>query len=136
MKIGAVVLVGVAISLALPISAQQTDTVDPEIRQQIEAVLMKFDEAYNNHDAAAIAALFTPDAVEVFRWGTEGGAVSGQQAIQRRYEAEASPSSGSNMSHKLVQLYPVGNDICAFSEYSVMMWKGRYLVIYVRDADT
>jgi hypothetical protein len=72
----------------------------------------------------------------VFRWGTEGGAVSGQQAIQKRYEAEASPSSGSNMTHKLVQLYPVGNDICAFTEYSVMMRKGRYLVIYVRDADT
>jgi hypothetical protein len=41
MKIRTVVLVGLAISLALPISAQQTDTVDPEIRQQIEAVLMK-----------------------------------------------------------------------------------------------
>ena len=40
------------------------------------------------------------------------------------------------MTHKLVQLYSVGNDICAFTDYSVMMWKGHYLVIYVRDADT
>jgi ketosteroid isomerase-like protein len=52
-----------AISFALPIAAQQKDSVDPEVRQQIEAVLIKFDEEYNKHDAAAIADLFTPDAV-------------------------------------------------------------------------
>ena len=136
MKIRTVVtLVGLAIGFALPISAQQKDTVDPEVRQQIEAVLMKFDEAYNKHDAAAIAALFTPDAVEVFQFEAEG-TVSGQQAIQKRYEAEASESSASNMTHKLVQVYPVGDDICAFTDYSVMMWKGHRLMIYVRDADT
>jgi hypothetical protein len=77
-------LVGLAISLALPTFAQQQDTVAPEVRQQIEAVLMKFDEAYNKHDAAAIADLFTPDAVDVFRWGTEGGAAVGKQAIKKR----------------------------------------------------
>jgi hypothetical protein len=61
MKIGRVVtLVGLVISFASPISAQQKDSVDPEVRQQIEAVLMKFDEAFNKHDAAAIADLFTP----------------------------------------------------------------------------
>ena len=98
---------------------------------------MKFDEAYNNHDAAAIADLFTPDAVEVFRWGTEGETLaSGQQAIKKRYESEASESSAANMTHKLVQVYPVGDEICAFTNFSVMMWKGRRLMIYVRDADT
>jgi uncharacterized protein (TIGR02246 family) len=137
MKIGRVVtLVGLVISFASPISAQQKDSVDPEVRQQIEAVLMKFDEAFNKHDAAAIADLFTPDAVDVYRWGSEGGNASGQQAIKKRYEAEASESSGSNMTHKLVQVYPVGDDICAFTDYSVMMWKGHRLMIYVRDADT
>jgi uncharacterized protein (TIGR02246 family) len=137
MKIRTVVtLVGLAISFTVPISAQQSNTVDPEVRQQIEAVLMKFDEAYNKHDATAIADLFTPDAVDVFRWGSEGGNASGQQAIKKRYEAEASESSGSNMTHKLVQVYPIGEDICAFTEYSVMMWKGKTLIIFVRDADT
>jgi uncharacterized protein (TIGR02246 family) len=131
-----VILLGLAISFALPISAQQKDTVDPEVRQQIEAVAAKFDEAYNKHDAAAVAALFTPDAVEVFRWGTEGGAAVGQQAIKKRYESEASESSATNMTHKLVEVYAIGDDICAFGEYSVMMWKDKYLVIFVRDADT
>ena len=41
------------------------------------------------------------------------------------------------MTHKLVQLYPVGNDIYAHSLITVvMMWKGNYMVIFVRDADT
>ena len=39
---------GLAISFALPTFAQEKNKVDPEVRQQIEAVLMKFDEAYNN----------------------------------------------------------------------------------------
>ena len=137
MKIRTVVtLVGLVISFALPISAQQQDTVTPEVRQQIEAVLLKFDEAYNNHNAAAIAELFTPDAVDVFRWGTEGGAAVGQQAIKKRYESEASESSATNMNHKLVQIYTIGGDICAFADRSVMMWKDKCLVIFVRDADT
>jgi uncharacterized protein (TIGR02246 family) len=123
-----------AISFALPISAQQ-NTVDPEVRQQIEAVLRQFDEAFNKHDAAAIAALFTPEAVEMFPFEAPT-TISGQQAIQKRYEAEASESSASNMTHKLVQVYPVGDDICAFTDYSVMMWKGHSLAIYVRDAGT
>ena len=56
-------LVGLAIGFALPVLAQEQNTVDPELRQQIEAVLMKFDDAYNKHDAAATPALYTQDAV-------------------------------------------------------------------------
>src|SRR5271166_5261987 len=66
MKIRLVVaLAGFAISFAVPTFAQGQNTVDPEVRQQIEAVSMKFVEAYNKYDAAALAALFTEDAVEV-----------------------------------------------------------------------
>jgi ketosteroid isomerase-like protein len=56
-------LVGLAISFALPIFAQQKDTVDPQIAQQIRVLAMKYDEAINMHDAAAVAALYTQDAV-------------------------------------------------------------------------
>jgi ketosteroid isomerase-like protein len=83
MKIRTIVtLVGLAISFASPIFAQQKDTVDPEVRQQIEAVLRQFDEAYNKHDAAALAALFTPEAVEMFPFEAPA-VISGQQAIQK-----------------------------------------------------
>jgi hypothetical protein len=47
-------LVGFAIIFALPTFAQQKDTVDSQIDEQ---VTKKFDEAFNNSDAAALAAL-------------------------------------------------------------------------------
>jgi uncharacterized protein (TIGR02246 family) len=121
---------GLVISLAVPSIAQEQNTVDPEVRQQIEATLTKFGEAYNKHDAAAIAALFTPDAVEV--WYSE--AASGQQAIEKRYAVDA--ASGNSIVGNLVQVYSIGNDICAIWEFSLSTWKGHAVTIYVRDADT
>ena len=41
------------------------DTVDPQIAKQIRALDMKYDEAFNKNDAAAVAARFTEDAVQV-----------------------------------------------------------------------
>ena len=51
-------LAGLAIGLAVPAIAQEQSTVDPEVRQQIEAAVLKYQEACNNYDAAATAALF------------------------------------------------------------------------------
>ena len=56
-----------AIGFAVLVLAQEKNTIDPAVRQQIEAVNMKYDEAYNKGDAAAIVARYTQDAVEV--WG-------------------------------------------------------------------
>jgi hypothetical protein len=64
-------LAGLAIGFAAPILAQEENTVDPEVLQQIEAVYTKYDEAYNKNDAAAIAALFTQDALQVWQ-GSDG----------------------------------------------------------------
>ncbi len=66
-------LVGLAIGFTVPVLAQEQNTVDPEVRQQIEATLTKFDEAYNENDAAAIATLFAQNAVEVWYGVPEGG---------------------------------------------------------------
>jgi hypothetical protein len=51
-------LAGLAIGFAVPAVAEEQNTVDPEVRQQIEAAVLKYQEAYNNYDAAATAALF------------------------------------------------------------------------------
>jgi hypothetical protein len=56
-------LAGLAIGFAVPTFAQEKDTVDPEVRQQIEAAVKKHQEAYNRYDAAAYAALYTRDAI-------------------------------------------------------------------------
>jgi len=39
-----------AISFALPTFAQQTNTPDPQLREQIVEPLGKFTEAWNNND--------------------------------------------------------------------------------------
>jgi len=76
-------LVGLVISFALPIFAQQKETVDPQIIEQLNAQSKKYDEAFNNGDAAAVAALFTEDAVLV----TDTGPIYGREAIEK-YQAD------------------------------------------------
>jgi hypothetical protein len=73
----AVALIGLAISFALPSFAQQKDTADARIAQQHDLIgdpkaldefgvlATKQEEAFTNKDAAAVAALFTEDAVLV-----------------------------------------------------------------------
>ena len=72
-------LVGLVIGFALPIFAQQKETVDPQTIEQLIAFGKKFDETQNNNDAASLAAFFTEDAVFV----TNTGPVYGGQAIER-----------------------------------------------------
>jgi ketosteroid isomerase-like protein len=79
-------LAGLVIGFAVPAFAQEQDTVDPEVRQQIKAVISKFDDAYYQNDAAAVADLFARDAVEVWGWDKFSKIASGQQAIERRYK--------------------------------------------------
>ena len=83
MKIRTVVtLVGLAISIALPALAQQTNTPDPKIRQLIDAQQKIYDESMNNGDAAALAQkMFTEDAVLV----TDAGPIYGRSAIEKHY---------------------------------------------------
>jgi len=79
MKIRTVVtLVGLAISFALPILAQQADKPDPQLRQELLA-LAKFEDAWDNNDATALAALYTDDAVLI----EESGPIYGRQAIEK-----------------------------------------------------
>jgi hypothetical protein len=79
MKMHLLALAGAAISFVAPTLAQEKETVDPQIRQQLEAFVAKYDEAFNKTDAAAVAALFTQDAVEV----DPNGPAYGQQAIEK-----------------------------------------------------
>jgi hypothetical protein len=77
-------LIGLATGYAVPALAQEKDTVDPEVRQQIEASIMKAEEAFNRSDAAATAALFAQDTLEMWFGVSGGGLASGQQAIEKR----------------------------------------------------
>ncbi len=77
----AVVLVGLAISFAWPTVAQQKETVDPQIIQQLHAIAKNSDEAFLTGDAAAVASFFTEDAVLL----NDTGPIYGRQAIEKYY---------------------------------------------------
>ena len=82
MKIRSVVaLIGLTISFAVPTFAQQTNTPDPQLREALVAYDKKYDEAFNNNDAAAVAALYTEDAVQV----APEGLIYGRKAIEKHY---------------------------------------------------
>ena len=126
-------LAGLAIFFVAPTLAQEQNSVDPEVRQQIEAVTKSREEAYNKHDAAAYAAFYTERAIDVWTWEPDGALV-GLPAIVKRYEADFA-SYPPPQSLKVVQVYPIGNEICAVTEYKHHMHaKGHALVIYVHDA--
>jgi ketosteroid isomerase-like protein len=75
-------LAGLAISCALPAVGQEKDTaVDPQVVQQVHAIGKESDDAFLKGDAAAMAALYTEDAVLI----NDTGLVYGRQAIEKYY---------------------------------------------------
>jgi ketosteroid isomerase-like protein len=118
--------------LSVSTLAQQQKAIDADVRNQIEAVLAEFQDAYNKHDAGAVAALYSPDAVELRSWK---GLLSGQEAISTRFAFDFA-SSGGKMVTELLQLRPVGNAVCEIAHSNVGNWKDETVVIYVRDGDT
>ena len=109
-------LIGLATSLALPTYAQQKDTVDPQIIEQLNAQSKKYDEAFNNGDAAAVAALFTEDAVLV----TDAGPIYGREAIEKWAADLFKQIHLSNHVGKDDQFSPhvVGNELWCNGEWS------------------
>ena len=72
-------LVGLAISFAVSTFAQQNDTTDPQIAEQLKELSKKTNEAFNNNDAAALGALYTEAAILV----NDTGPVYGREAIEK-----------------------------------------------------
>jgi len=77
----ALALAGLAIGLALPSFAQQTNTPDPQLRQRLVALIQQYADAIHNNDAAALAALYTEDAVLV----EQEGPTYGREAIEKHW---------------------------------------------------
>ena len=139
-------LVGLAISFAVPAFAQQKDTVDPQRIEQIDAIAKKFDEAFNNGDAAALAALYTEDAVFV----TPEGLVYGREAIEKHWADTFQQAHFSNHLNKADQYSPhmigtSGDEVWRAGEWSFTVQgksgdpiklKGYWSAINVREGDT
>jgi ketosteroid isomerase-like protein len=122
---------------ASPTAAQEQSKVDPEVRQQIEALFTKVQEAYNSRDTAAIAGILTADAIQVRSWAASrnGGTRSGRQAIEKMFETDFAGNPG-KMVNRLVALYPIGSAVCEIADSNVGRWKAQEVTIYVREGDT
>jgi hypothetical protein len=58
---------------------------------------------------------------------------SGQQVIKTRYETDL--ASGAHVEGKIVQMYALGDEVCAITEYRAQhQHTGHALTIFVREA--
>jgi ketosteroid isomerase-like protein len=143
MKIPLVVaLAGLVIGFSLPTFAQQKDTVDPQTAQQVRVLAMKYDEAMNKHDAAAIASLYTQNGVKESDFGTSHG----RQSIEKsyaKYEFQRWPVS--NFSTRVNRVIKAGNELRSTGTWSGVFTNhsgghdndgGYYAWALVRDGDT
>ena len=122
-------LAALAIGLATQALAQEQKTVDPEVRQEIEAVTKTREEAFNKHGAADWCAFYTEFAIDVWSLQAEGAAV-GLPAIKKKYEAHFA-THPAPQSFKVVQVYAIANKMCAVMDYTDHRYsKGQALVIY------
>jgi uncharacterized protein (TIGR02246 family) len=110
----AVALVGFAMGFASSIFAQQKDAVDPQTAQEIRVLAMKYDEALNERDPVAVAALYTEDAVYVAHHGT----FHGRQAIEKTYANYFQNRHSIKHVSTVDRLIAVGNDVRAFGIWS------------------
>jgi uncharacterized protein (TIGR02246 family) len=76
-------LSGLEIGLTMAALPRPIDAVNPRTIGQLEALIGKYTEALNNNDAAAVAALFTKNAV----FATDTGTVYGPEGVEKWYEA-------------------------------------------------
>jgi uncharacterized protein (TIGR02246 family) len=118
---------------------------DPQTTQKILAIAKADEEAHNNHDAAAAAALFTRDAVFL----TPEGPIIGRQAIQKWYTNLWQSWHSTNYITKadgnaLHVIGTAGTELWATGEWSEtgqgkngepLPIKGYWSAIYVREGD-
>jgi len=100
----------------------QKDAADPQKVQELHALVTKFDDAKNNNDSAAVAALFTEEAILV----TDSGPIYGREAIQKWYEGAFQQFYFSNhlgkSDPKSIRVIGTdGNEIWSNGEWSVTL---------------
>jgi uncharacterized protein (TIGR02246 family) len=143
MKIRSLIaLAGLVIGFTVPTFAQQKDTGDQELRQVADSLARKLDEAWNNNDAAAAAALYTEDGVHASFYQTSHG----RQAIEKNYaEHSFRQWQATNQVTKVDRVIAVGNEVRSIGKWSCNFRtragnadriQGHYSSVLVREGDT
>ena len=139
-------LQGSVIGFVVPTVAQQKETLNPQIVEQLNALRDKSNEAFENGDAAALAALYTDDAVEV----TNEGLIYGREAIEKHSAGVCQKLHFSNHIAKPDQYSPhivgtAGNEMWWNGGWNVTLQgqtcgpkqaKGYWTSIVAREGDT
>ena len=137
-------LAGLMSGVALQGVAQSNDTADPQAARQLvsfydSALRLKYDNAFNEKNASALASLFTDDALLV----APEGLFSGRGAIEKRYADRFQRSHLTDFFGMRNQLNPIGNELCAVGEWWSLLQTergplqvgGYWLEIYAREGD-
>ncbi|HET9524175.1 MAG TPA: nuclear transport factor 2 family protein [Terrimicrobiaceae bacterium] len=137
-------LVGLTSGVALQGIAQWKDTADPEAARQLvsfydSALSMKYEKAFNEKNAEALASLFTESALLV----APEGLFSGRAAIEKRYAGVFQRSNLTDFFGMRSQLNAIGDELCAVGSWRSLLQTergplqvgGHWLEIYAREAD-
>jgi uncharacterized protein (TIGR02246 family) len=123
----------------LPIARQRNLLGDPNALGKFGALSIKMDEALNNNDAGALAALFTDDAILV-AWD---GMFFGRQAIEKRYAEMFQRLPIATFAGQRSALNAIDNAVWAVGEWwstvqsqtGPKFERGYWSAIYVREGD-
>ena len=116
-------LVGLATGFVVPTFAQEKEEVNPHMLQLIEANDKAYDQAFNKHDAAAIAALYSENAVLL----TPDGVFTGQANIEKRYTQLLQRTNYTDHVNKLDQVHtPLGVNPWAVGSWTVKLDRTRH----------
>jgi uncharacterized protein (TIGR02246 family) len=140
-----VIFLALAGGIALQGFAQWKDTTDPQVAKQLvsfydSALRMKYEDAFNEKDATALAALFTEDALLV----APEGLFSGRQAIEKRYSDLFQRSHLTSFFGVRDQLNALGDELWAVGKWWSLLQSGKgpvtvggyWAEIYVREGDS
>jgi uncharacterized protein (TIGR02246 family) len=133
-------IVGFAIGFAVPTLAEQKntppapaatatgqleDTVDPQLAQLIRLLAVKFDEAFNKGDAAALAEFYTDNAVYT---ADDGATYNGRQAIESKYALlDFQQDHCTNLLTKVERVVAIGDEVGSIGTWVVLcafQWNG------------
>jgi len=131
--VSAALTLGIAFSPAL---AQANSASDAAVAAKVEQLIADYVQAYNRHDAAALAAFYASDGLFVSVTGTP---VEGRDAIEKFWETIFKRIGDVNETVKTTEIHALGDGAWAIGEYSARRKgqvgppeiKGHWSAVYV-----
>jgi uncharacterized protein (TIGR02246 family) len=132
-------LAAVCVAAASPVTTHAKS--DAEVAPKIEQLIAEYVKAFNRHDAAALALLYTDDGVFV---GPAGVPAVGRDAIEKFFAAAFKQMGGASETAKAIEIHALGENAWAIGEYSVNLQvdkepievKGHWAAVYVPEGDS